>query len=317
MHLLIALDGADPKLARKYFKRMEKIGKIKNMKTYLNTGPSFGSALTGLPPKKHKLEVFGIDSNLTTIKGDLIWDKIGSSIGIANVPILWPPIKIRGWMICGMLSPSEKVYTYPAKLTEELNKIGYEIWIKEYPKGKSGFSNILNYLFKSYLFFVLNHPHEALKRLNKKNIKVVVDTMKGKQTSAATPLIDNVWWDNEWKRVIKNRTKGFTYLLNNYPVDIAILCYKALDCIQHRLFHKPKKIEEWYEIQEKEIEKLLNGLKKKPKTITIFSDHGFKGAKRGYITGDHKSPGLLISNVKNNINKIEDIYNFILNLENK
>jgi predicted AlkP superfamily phosphohydrolase/phosphomutase len=137
-------------------------------------------------------------------------------------------------------------------------------------------------------------------------------SFKPEEIHASTPTIDNRWWDKEWKRIIKKRTEGFLYLLKNYPVDIALLCYKALDPIQHRMFHLPDKIKEWYEIQDEEIDKLLNRLEEEPESITIFSDHGFKSIKHGFITGTHREIGIFLSTLDNNVKHIKDIHNLII-----
>ncbi len=161
---------------------------------------------------------------------------------------------------------------------------------------------------------LFHNPIEAVKKITPHNIKVTINSMKPEEISAASPYIDNEWWNNEWERIIKNRTMGFIYLLNNYPVDIALLCYKALDCIQHRMFHISEEIEKWYKIQDEEIEKLIKGLNKKPKSITILSDHGFVLKHHGYLTGDHKPIGMFVSNIKNNVKDLIGAHNFILKL---
>lgn len=318
MHIVIMLDGADPKYANMYFKRIKELGKINNTNTGMNTGQSVGTVLTGLNPDEHGFQGLGMESDLNHIKGKVLWEKMDCSFGTANVPLVWPPKPINGWHVCGMLAPSNSIYTYPAELTEELNKMNYEIWASDYPdrKIKNTWRSVFGYFFKSYLPHFFDSPLEALKNFTYSNIKTTFQAMRTEEVVyASTPYIDPKWWDREWKRVIKKRTDAFIYLLNNYPVDVVLLCYKALDSIQHRFMHLPEKIKEWYELQDEEIGKLLDGLKVKPESVSIFSDHGFERKERGYLTGDHRPIGIFVSTKENNVKNLVDLHNFILGLK--
>jgi len=315
MHLFIAIDGADPELARENFVKIKEIGEIKDYMTYDNTGASFTSLITGLTPEQHGIKDLAANTSLDIVRGEFIWNKVKCKFGTANVPTVWPPKKISGFMICGMLTPSGKIYTYPEKLTKELNDIGYEIW----PKILSGntITNIIKYLIGCYLPYLIRHPLTAMKEWTWHNIYNMVLGMRPSEIHGTTPNIQNRQWDMEWRRIIKSNTEGFLYLLNTYPVDIALLCYKALDPVQHRLFNQKELIKEWYKIQDDEIDKLLKGLKEKPESITIFSDHGMKEVSHGYIHGEHRVPGMFLSTLPNNVTHIREIFNLMLSCDKK
>ena len=315
MHLFIAIDGADPELARKYFKKIKEIGEIKDYMTYDNTGASFTSLITGLTPEQHGIYDLSVDTNLDNVRGEFIWNKVHSKFGTANIPTVWPPKPISGWMITGMMTPPGAVYSYPEKLTKELNDLGYLIW-PEILSGNTS-SNIIRYLWGCYLPYFVHHPLKAMSQWTWHNIYNMMLGMRPSEIHGTNPNINNRYWDTEWRKINKSNTVGFLYLMNTYPVDIALVCYKALDPVQHRLFNQTELIKEWYEMQDEETDKLIKGLKEKPESITIFSDHGMHEVSHGYIHGEHRVPGMFLSTLPNHVTHIREIFNLMLECDKK
>jgi len=70
--------------------------------------------------------------NSTDIKTWSLWEwagKFGMEVGVLNVPMTYPPVKVNGFMITGFLTPrGAENYTYPPELREELR--GYRIKLK-------------------------------------------------------------------------------------------------------------------------------------------------------------------------------------------
>ncbi len=108
----------------------------------LQSTSTWTSFITGKNPGKHG--IFGFFtyknnsyeskvSNSLERKSETLWhilNRYGKTVGILNLPSLFPPEKIDGYMICGMLAPSISCqFTYPRELKEKLLKrvIGYEI----------------------------------------------------------------------------------------------------------------------------------------------------------------------------------------------
>lgn len=63
--------------------------------------------------------------NSTLVKDDYIWDILSKNRKraiVVNMPMTYPPKKINGFMVSGILTPSEKShYTYPDDLKQEIN----------------------------------------------------------------------------------------------------------------------------------------------------------------------------------------------------
>ncbi len=100
-----------------------------------NSGPAWVSSVTGVNPGKHGIFAFGIRDknnayqlklpNSTSIRVKtlpLILTEYGKRSGLINVPMTYPPYKINGFIISGMLTPKgAESYTFPPKLKQELS----------------------------------------------------------------------------------------------------------------------------------------------------------------------------------------------------
>lgn len=154
--LIIGLDGAtfdyiDPLIDEGKLRSIAKL--IKNgvrskLKTTVPpiTGSAWPSFMTGKTPAKHgvfdfiqqeiKEDVSLVDSR--SIVGETIFDILsrnGKKVISINVPVTYPPWKINGIMITGMLSPENAEITCPPELKKELGD--YRIDIKtSYKEGK-------------------------------------------------------------------------------------------------------------------------------------------------------------------------------------
>jgi predicted AlkP superfamily phosphohydrolase/phosphomutase len=145
---IFGLDGAtfeyiDPLLKRG---KLPTIGKLVNggirgnLKTTVPpiTGSAWPSFMTGKTPVKHgvfdfiqqeiKKDVSLVNSR--SIDGETIFDILSRhnrKIISINVPVTYPPWKINGYMITGMLSPEGAEYTYPPELKHELGDYRIDI----------------------------------------------------------------------------------------------------------------------------------------------------------------------------------------------
>jgi len=97
------------------------------------SAPAWVSFMTGKNPGKHGIFDFRHwnvkkydESELvdtTKIDGLKVWNilnSFGKKVGVINVPITYPPEKVNGFLITGMLTPSLENYTYPSELKNEL-----------------------------------------------------------------------------------------------------------------------------------------------------------------------------------------------------
>jgi len=90
------------------------------------TSPAWPTFMTGKNPGKHGVFDFirpragSFDMvNASQIHGKLLWEilsEAGYSVGVLNVPITYPPRKVNGYMIPGLLSPDQGKTVYPPDL---------------------------------------------------------------------------------------------------------------------------------------------------------------------------------------------------------
>lgn len=158
---ILGLDGADPGVIDSLialgrlptFKRLKEEGVMGNLRTTIPpiTGSAWSSFMTGQNPGKHGIfdfihrregtyQLAPINARLREGRPFWLWaSDVGKKICVFNVPITYPPEKVNGVMVSGMLTPSNKLdYTYPPSLARELDRVtqGYRIHITEsYSKG--------------------------------------------------------------------------------------------------------------------------------------------------------------------------------------
>lgn len=136
------------------------------------TMPAWASFMTGMNPGKHgiisffqrdpqdyEFEEVGSFINSTSLRQPTLWDHLsaaGKRIGIVNVPLTYPPHKVNGFMITGMLTPSKATtYTHPPELAQTLGDyiidLDYlrgkqRVDLEEAPKGEALLSGIKSML---------------------------------------------------------------------------------------------------------------------------------------------------------------------------
>jgi len=274
--LVLGIDGMDPRVCREAnMPNLKKIGEIIGIRTHHDSGRSWGSFITGVPPAEHGIEAISLDYDLTKLKVLPIWDIIpkDKKVGIAGLPIGYPPQTINGWFVGGLLArPSD--YARPIELQKELNELG---WREPFEQGEY-------------------RERNAPRRFD----------------------VTNEMLEDEWKKILPDRTKCFKHLMKKYPVDLNILIYRCLDWISHRLFNNKPKILEWYARMDKEIGEILQA--EKFDKVMIISDHGFKpilnlsiDCEVGQVAldpviGHHRKVGTYVSNFGVPIEKIEDAF---------
>jgi len=144
--IIIGLDGATFDLIKPWTKE----GKLPNFEKLIKEGchgelestiphvtpPAWTSITTGKNPAKHGIfEFMGMERTddewefrLYTSKNKKtkeIWDYLGNKKSIViNLPLTYPPYKINGLMVTGMLTPdTDSNFTYPKELKKEILKL--------------------------------------------------------------------------------------------------------------------------------------------------------------------------------------------------
>lgn len=145
--LVIGLDGAEWSLINRLFEK----GELQNLKELSKRGGSaelqstvpsispvaWASFATGKNPGKHGIYSFVelkdgvvIPNTSEDIKERKLWN-ITSENGlesiVVNVPMTFPPEKMKGKMVSGYLSVGDSAFTYPEELGKKLKGKGYKI----------------------------------------------------------------------------------------------------------------------------------------------------------------------------------------------
>lgn len=159
--LVIGLDGANWELVDRWIearelpnlKKMKENGMWSDQESELPpvTFPNWKCYSTGKDPSqlgvhwfekvdKEKEDIRIIDS--TEFDSKEIWDYLGEKykVGIINMPTMYPPKKVNGFMVCGGPSTTEGEYrsvsggyTYPEELEMELEEMGYRVHPENIP----------------------------------------------------------------------------------------------------------------------------------------------------------------------------------------
>jgi len=155
---VIGLDGATFSVIRPGIERGElpNIAKLMEEGTWGKllstvppiTGAAWTSFQTGLNPGQHGLfdwltreeESYRLRPiNSGMIKQPRLWDYVGRQggrVGIIGVPVTYPPRKVNGFLISGLLTPEGADYTYPKGLAKELEaRVGKFPFMPEHWRG--------------------------------------------------------------------------------------------------------------------------------------------------------------------------------------
>jgi predicted AlkP superfamily phosphohydrolase/phosphomutase len=150
--VIIGWDGVPPRLAFDMAKSGE-LPEVARLMTEGSSGtllstippltaPAWATFATGKNPGKHGMFDFLAPPRLgyirgvcdyTYLKAATIWQYLSAqdySVGTLNLPLTFPPERVKGYMVPGMLTPQwKKTYVHPPALWEELEKAtgGYRI----------------------------------------------------------------------------------------------------------------------------------------------------------------------------------------------
>lgn len=152
---MIGLDGATPNIIYPLAKK----GILSHLKKIISTGicgnlrstdppvtcPAWVSSITGLNPGKHGIYDFFLSIDLRKRKIEYanskkrrrkaVWNILsdyGKKVIVLNVPVTYPPEKVNGVMVSGMLTPSLRSdFTYPPRIKKDLLNLGYQIDLGE------------------------------------------------------------------------------------------------------------------------------------------------------------------------------------------
>ncbi|MBN2406602.1 MAG: alkaline phosphatase family protein [Elusimicrobia bacterium] len=108
------------------------------------TAPAWAAFSTGKSPANNGVfDFISKDSssrtgfsycNRTSIKSKTIWEILSENnkkVALVNLPLTYPPEKINGYMVTGLMTPQGAAYTYPEGLREELEEACGEYLITE------------------------------------------------------------------------------------------------------------------------------------------------------------------------------------------
>lgn len=261
--LLLGIDGADPALMDDFeLPNLEAIGDFKTIDTHGNSGPSWASVLTGLRPNDHGVMKLRPQQDSQSWQGTPIWEKVDGYSGIANVPLTYPPTELQGWMVTGMMTPRDAIYTYPRGLHEHLDDLDYriDVWVEEHE----------------------NHPDGAYGTIPFEFTQEYRDALL-----------------SQARVVARRRGDAFVWLLNNEPVDFAFLVFTVLDRVQHLAMDDREEVRRFYELVDRKVGSVLEAAGEGTEVIAC-SDHGFRRIDMPStdLTGEHRKEGWAATNIE-------------------
>ncbi len=175
---VLGLDGATFDLITPWVAR----GDLPNMKRLMDEGshgnlmsaipahsaPSWSSFITGKNPGKHGIFDFSehVDGsyevrfvNASRRQGVSIWaiaSQFDKKVAVVNVPMTFPPEKVKGIMISGMDAPGiDSNFTYPKTLSSELKRV-----IGDY----SLEAGLWSYISKGEIDLAIEKQHETIEK---------------------------------------------------------------------------------------------------------------------------------------------------------
>jgi predicted AlkP superfamily phosphohydrolase/phosphomutase len=214
------------------------------------------SFMTGKNPGKHGiLDFFGRRTesynlkfyNATSRGGSPIWtlfSEAGKKVGVVNVPMTYPPDKVKGVMISGMDTPLyNSKFTYPPKIISELKRNigGYLI-----EKSPSGLNRDMP-----------NGPEAYIKEIN---------TLIENRFKSTRYLMENYEWDLfviVFEATDRLQHFFWKYMDQNHPEYVA----DQKNPFENIIYDAYKKVDQ-------KIGMLINGLDEDT-TVVVLSDHGF------------------------------------------
>ena len=142
--ILLGIDGVTFDLLLPWTRNgiMPNLGRAMEMGSYGDLGstlppttpPAWTSCVTGSGPGKHGIfdfrESYLLDPyrqpvSSVSVKAPKIWQLLnaaGRKTGVMNVPVTYPPERVDGFMISGMMTPSQECdYTFPSGLKHEIH----------------------------------------------------------------------------------------------------------------------------------------------------------------------------------------------------
>lgn len=283
--ILLGLDGFDPDIQKEYdlpnIRKISENGWSGEIKTHGNSGPSWASILTGYPPSVHGVEKLEPQQSQQSWQGTPIWEKIDGYSGIANVPLTYPPSELDGWMVTGLFTPRNTIYTYPRDLYKDLDELDYriDVWVEDHKNHPHGHFGTIPFDFTQ------EYRDEILDRL---------------------------------ETVLQKRGECFRWLLENEPVDFVFLCFTSLDRVQHLAMDERDTIGRFYRLLDEQVGEVMKAVT--PGTeVFVTSDHGFQeiSIPDTDITGEHRAPGYGATNTGESFGRLEKLHEAVVESANR
>lgn len=283
--LLLGLDALDPGVMENVeTPHIDSIGAGFEIDTHGNSGPSWASVLTGLKPQTHGIKKLNPQSDAHAWQGTPIWEKVDGYSGIANVPMTYPPdTGIDGWLVTGLMTPKDAIYTAPKDLYKELDELGYRIdmWVENHK----------------------NHPHGHYGTVP---FEFDIDFREA--------MLD------ELADVLAIRGHCFEHLIEEHRVDFAFLCFTTLDRVQHIAMDDRETVHDFYRLADDEVGRILNSDAVTDETeVFLTSDHGMiqVDIPDTTITGEHRQTGYGATSIDLEFRTLEDLHEMVVASANR
>lgn len=305
--LIIGLDGATWDILDQvmedgympYLRKMRDNGSFGILKSTIPPiSPSaWGTIQTGKEAlNNHIYEFYTFNKNSKKIKlinseylNNTIWEilsKVGKTVGVVNIPVTYPPKKVNGYIVSGILTPSLDVnFTHPPELKEQiLNKIpNYQLKYQHEKRYGNPLYNIKDFISQR-IKNVKDRTKVCIYLLHNYKIDILMVNFQ------AHDILQHTLWAYLDKNHVKFNKKLQDYIFKRF--------HKVLDyCI---------------ETIREEFIRTTSG---DHITITL-SDHGFETHYKQFYLGDWLKEKRLLTVKKNIIKSIirRNVRNIILKL---
>lgn len=334
--IVIGIDGAEPKLIEKWIDDLPNIQKFYGCFGKLestlppSSAPAWTSIVTGVNPEKHGIfDFFYFDRETMSIKTissrfrkvPAIWNllsRIGRNSIVVNVPVTYPPERINGVIVSGLLTPPNENFVEPKEAKQLLKGYKMEhLIIDDLPIRISARYNpekVMNILRewiewrrKAFIMLLKNYSWDF-----------------GMVVFRASDLVQHFLWDSDYVfQIYKKIDEEIGKIMELYKANYFIVSDHGFYGIKKNIFlnnllYEKKYLEAIGRIRTidigKRFAKLLYYLPKK--FIRLFRKHLFSIASKENVIDFKKSKAFCLSSSSRAIVAKKEVKNEIIELIN-
>lgn len=284
--IVIGIDGAEPKLIEKWIDELPTLQKFYPCYGKLastlppSSAPAWTSIVTGVTPEKHGIyDFFYFDNGIKVVSSrhrrmPAIWNllsDIGKRSIVINVPVTYPPERVNGIIISGLLTPPDENFVEPKEIKKMLADYKMEhLIVDDLPIRMAAYYNPEK--VKKILYEWIESRTKAAIKLMKN-----FDWDFGMIVYRATDLVQHFLWDKEEVfEVYKKVDEEIGKIIEKFKANYFIVSDHGFYGIKKNVFLNNLLYEKGYVVANKKPSSLMIGkmltrlLYHMPKNFTHF-----------------------------------------------